>query len=82
MVRSNLEITRNDSLQVILDLTKALEIEPSNKSVKDELSKLPVPTPKKEVSIQRCRICTSYQLMLILGKAQDREETTPYQDCG
>ncbi|CDS10959.1 hypothetical protein LRAMOSA03224 [Lichtheimia ramosa] len=30
------------------DLTKALEIEPSNKSVKDELSKLPAPTQKKQ----------------------------------
>ncbi|KAI7883004.1 hypothetical protein K492DRAFT_185445 [Lichtheimia hyalospora FSU 10163] len=30
------------------DLTKALEIEPSNKSVKDELSKLPAPPPKKQ----------------------------------
>ncbi|CDH51232.1 rna polymerase ii-associated protein 3-like [Lichtheimia corymbifera JMRC:FSU:9682] len=30
------------------DLTKALEIEPSNKSVKDELSKLPAPTSKKQ----------------------------------
>lgn len=36
----------------ILDLTKALEIEPSNKSVKDELSSLPAPTPKKQVSVE------------------------------
>lgn len=36
----------------MLDLTKALEIEPSNKSVKDELSKLPAPTQKKQVSIE------------------------------